>query len=101
MPLCALATSTPTSHRTAVTHHPHATACAQYASIAASDARAYRWADADAYSYAYSRTVNAADTSAIGATWRTDRKTSLRSHTAAVPAAVVAADASADKDSDE
>ena len=76
-------------------------AYAQHASIAATDARAYRWADADAYSYAYSRTVNAADTGAIGATWRTDRKTSLRSHTAAVPAAVAATDASADKDSDE
>ena len=75
--------------------------CSQYASIAASDARAYPTADAGAHSYAYSRTVNAADTSAIGATWRTDRKTSLRSHTAAVPAAVAATDASADKDSDE
>ena len=78
-----------------------ADACSQYASIAATDARAYSSADAGAYSYAYARTVNAADTSAIGATWRTDRKTSLRSHTAAVPAAVAATDASADKDSDE
>ena len=76
-------------------------AYAQHASIAATDARAYSSADAGAYSYAYARTVNAADTSAIGATWRTDRKTSLRSHTAAVPAAVAATDASADKDSDE
>ena len=76
-------------------------AYAQHASIAATDARAYPTAGAGSYSYAYARTVNAADTSAIGATWRTDRKTSLRSHTAAVPAAVTAADASADKDSDE
>ena len=80
---------------------PTAHTCAQYASIASTDARAYPTADAGAHSYAYARTVNAADTSAIGATWRTDRKTSLRSHTAAVPAAVAAADASTDKDSDE
>ena len=57
-------------------------ACAQHASIAASDARAYRWADADAYSYAYSRTVNAADIAthalACHPAWRSHRHACLR-----------------------